>query len=452
MSTTTNNRRLRPHARSFLDSLREFLTPAIWRQAEQARRRSRSAPRWNTQPLVLTLLVMTWCCGDSQAERFETAKGFTTVCLAKRRRPGRTVQGFQKALAKVPMTVLRAVAAGVRRRLLKLLDLTSDGWIVLGADGTAVACPRVAELEQRLDPPIKQQGPPQVWVTALVHLRTGLLWAWHLGQGLNRERSHLRALLPTLPPAALIVADAGYNGYALAQAIVATGAAFLIRMSSKDRLYTEQPPKTAHVRKFANDEVWLWPQKVRKNQLPPLRVRLMRLRDQQRRTEVWLLTNVLDTGRLSLTQASRYYRWRWENEGLFRTYKRTLAKVKLLSRTVRLVHREVEGALLATQLLLAQGVRAVPVGRGGKALPRCSPRQVLLAIRDVIVGRIGIRQQRQFRQRLAQALRDQRRRHSPKVKRIWPRRVSYKPLKPPKILTMTKQEIALLAQLLQQIE
>jgi hypothetical protein len=94
------------------------LTPSIWRQAEQARRRSRAAPRWKTQPLVLTLFVMTWCCGDSQAERFETARGFTTVCLAKRRRPGRTVQGFQKALAHLPMPVLRAVATGVRRRLL----------------------------------------------------------------------------------------------------------------------------------------------------------------------------------------------------------------------------------------------------------------------------------------------------------------------------------------------
>jgi len=451
-STINANRRLRPHARSFLDSIREFLTPSIWRQADQARRRSHAASRWTTQPLVLTLLVMTWCCGDSQAERFETARGFTTVCLAKRRRPGRTVQGFQKALAPLPLAVLRAVAAGVRRRLMQLLDLTSDGWVVLGADGSAVACPRVAELEQRLDPPIKRQGPPQVWVTAVVHLRTGLLWAWRLGGGLNRERSHLQALLPTLPPAALIVADAGYNGYALAQAIVAAGAAFLIRMSSKDRLYTEQPPKTAHVRKFANDEVWLWPQQVRKNRLPPLRVRLMRLRDKQRGTEVWLLTNVLDTERLSIPQASRYYRWRWENEGLFRTYKRTLAKVKLLSRTVRLVHREAEGALLATQLLVAQGVRSALARRCGKALPRCSPRQVLLTIRDVIAGRIGIRQRRRFRQRLIQARREQRRRSSPKVKRVWPRRVSYKPLRPPRILTMAQEEIALAAQLLQQIE
>ena len=105
---------------------------------------------------------------------------------------------------------------------------------------------------------------------------------------------------------------------------------------------------------------------------------------------------------------------------------------------VRLVHREVEGVLLATQLLLAQGVRAVPTHRSGKALPRCSPRQVLLAIRDVIGGRIGIGQRGRFRQRLVQARRECRRRRSSKVKRVWPRRVSYKPWQPPKILTMTK--------------
>ena len=37
-STINATRRLRPHARSFLDSIREFLTPSIWRQADQARR------------------------------------------------------------------------------------------------------------------------------------------------------------------------------------------------------------------------------------------------------------------------------------------------------------------------------------------------------------------------------------------------------------------------------
>src|SRR6266851_4248411 len=117
MSTKTTPRRLRPQARSFVDCLREFLTPALWKQAQAQRRSQRHPSRWGTQPLILVLLLMTWCCGDSQPERFETAKAFCVALLPKRRRPGRTVQGFQKALAQVPTRVLRVVAAGIRKVL-----------------------------------------------------------------------------------------------------------------------------------------------------------------------------------------------------------------------------------------------------------------------------------------------------------------------------------------------
>src|SRR5438105_4904526 len=91
------NPRWRPHAKSFFANLHDLLTPALWKQAKNARGARKQSPKWNTQPLVLTLLAATWCCGDSLAERFETAKGFTAVCLRKRRGPGKTVQGFQNA-------------------------------------------------------------------------------------------------------------------------------------------------------------------------------------------------------------------------------------------------------------------------------------------------------------------------------------------------------------------
>src|SRR5579883_2812025 len=136
MATTTRPRRLRRHARSFTDCLREFLTPALWKQAHAHRPRPRRPARWNTQPLVLVLLLMTWSCGDSQAERFETAKAFCTACLPKRRRPGRTVQGFQRALARLPMRVLRACAAGIRHTLAaRLADRwADDGFVAIGCD------------------------------------------------------------------------------------------------------------------------------------------------------------------------------------------------------------------------------------------------------------------------------------------------------------------------------
>jgi hypothetical protein len=437
--------KLRRHARSFLDNVHELLTPAMWKQAKKARGQKKKSPRWTTQPLVLTLLAMTWCCGDSMAERFEAAKGFTAVCLRKRRGPGETVQGFQDALKALPICVLRVLAAGVRRRLLALFDLHSDGFVVFGCDGSSLETPRTEELERRLDAPVKEHGSPQVWVTALVHLRTGLLWAWHLGQGHNRERSHLQAMLSTLPAAALVVADAGYNGYELACTMTQAGVSFLIRMSGKDRLYTEN---SIDGEAFREGEVLLWTKKAQKKKLAPLRVRLIRIRAKDRR-DVWLLTNVLDGKRLPAQRAGQYYRWRWENEGLFRTFKRTLAKVKLMSRTVHLIHREAEGALLATQLLLGQRLQAMGQRPSQRAEPeRCSPRKVLLAIREVISGKIDVRDPERFAKRMQDATREDRQRTSMKEKRQWPRRVNHKPQKPPNFLKLSRLEKALAHKLL----
>jgi hypothetical protein len=50
-----------------------------------------------------------------------------------------------------------------------------------------------------------------MWVTALVHLTTGIPWAWWLGRGNASEHDHLRRMIPTLPGRALVVADAGYD-------------------------------------------------------------------------------------------------------------------------------------------------------------------------------------------------------------------------------------------------
>jgi hypothetical protein len=248
-----------------------------------------------------------------------------------------------------------------------------------------------------------------------------------------------------LPPAALIVADAGYNGYEMAQAILAVGASFLIRASAKDTLYTESPLCTAD---FQDGTILSWPLIARQAHSPPLRVRLIRIRGKTKRHDVWLLTNVFDTHRMSVERASQYYRWRWENEGLFRTYKRTLAKVKLLSRSLRLIHREAEGALLATQLLLAQGVRAMPTHETQNTPLRCSPRKVLLTIRDVIGGRIAINQRREFCRRMKEARREQRRRHSAKVKKVWPQRVRRKLPKPPVFLLLAEEQKVLAYKLL----
>jgi len=61
---------------SFWACLRQFLTPQVWKQARAAMPSDRSLPRWDLQPLVLIALAMTWAAGDSQPEKFATARGF----------------------------------------------------------------------------------------------------------------------------------------------------------------------------------------------------------------------------------------------------------------------------------------------------------------------------------------------------------------------------------------
>jgi hypothetical protein len=436
--------RLRPRARSLPECLRQFLTPATWKQAQSCRRPDRSQ-RWQTQALVLVAVGMTWCCGDSLAEKFEAARAVCVVCRGKRRRPGRTVHGFQKALAHLPMPVLRAVAAGVRQQVVRRLAglWRVQGFVPLGCDGSRIECPRAAELERHLGQAGKVHAAPTLWVTALVHLRLGVPWAWRWGKGTASERNHLMHLLTQLPRQALIVADAGYVGFALAQALAGAEISFLIRMSSIATLYMTE---TVPLAQFREGRCYYWPGPAQRSQHKPVRVRLLRVRSRQKGADVWLLTNVLSGRRLSVAQAGQFYRWRWENEGLFRTYKQTLKKLKLQSRTVRLVHREAEASLLATQLLLAQGAAGLRPATRGQAVA-CSPRQVLLAIRAEIRAVLPKGRPGRLGQRLTAARREQRRRTSSKVKRVWPRRKPTQPPGPPRILKLTDKQKRLIHKL-----
>jgi hypothetical protein len=425
--------------RSFQEALWQFLTPLVWKQVHQAWRPKQTASRWTMQPLFWVLLSMTWCCGDSEGERFATARAFYVSCHQRRRRPGDSLQGFQMALARLPLRVLRVLAAALRqqlaRRWVDRLRIGKGGYVPLACDGSRLECPRTRQLQNRLGEAGKADSPPMVYLSTLVLLPLGLLWSWRLGKGTASEHDHLRYLLRTLPKRSLIVADAFYQGYALYAAILAAKASFVVRLSSRSRLYVAQ---ALRLERFQQGLVYYWPEKAQSQGLPPLRLRLVRVRGSA--AEVWLLTNVLNPRELKRRQIAQLYRWRWRNEGLFRYYKRTLAKVKLQSRTVALVHREAEGSLIALQLLLAMATQTH--SRHG-TLPVLehldSPRRILLRIRGVIAACLRTLGPRQFAayQRMLERVRSaERLRTSPKVRQAWPRRKDHEPPKPPVILMM----------------
>lgn len=143
---------------SLIECVRQFLTPQVWKQSRQAVPRRRCYPRWDLQPLLIILLAMTWAARDSQAEKFQTARSFYVVSYEARKRPGKTLQGFQKALGRVPLRQHKALSAGVRDQIRARFAerLLIDGFEPMGCDGSRVECLRSTELEAVSDQPARK--------------------------------------------------------------------------------------------------------------------------------------------------------------------------------------------------------------------------------------------------------------------------------------------------------
>src|SRR4051794_41163465 len=118
VARTPKTRRSTRHARSMASCLRQFLTPQVWKQARRGLPKPRKDARWDFHHLILVALAMTWSLGESTPERFEMARGIVAICRPKRRRAGTTAQGFSKALGRLPMRPLVALAGALRGRLI----------------------------------------------------------------------------------------------------------------------------------------------------------------------------------------------------------------------------------------------------------------------------------------------------------------------------------------------
>jgi hypothetical protein len=389
------------------------------------------AVRWQLVPLVMVAMLMVLLTAQTIQDRFEQAWELWTRMRPGRRRPGRTVRGFRKALGRLPRRVFKAIAPVLRERVAAVLKPMwwVDGWVPFGVDGSRLSLPRSEALELCFGRGGKADSAPQLWLTTLVHLPSGVLWSWRVGRAKASERRHGEALMPTLPAGSLVVGDAGFVGYALWQALAQADRAFLIRLSSGVHLYADFEVSTD----FEEGLVYLWPQTRPRGK--PLALRLIRLPGRRRESDVWLATNVLDSTRLSRGTASTLFRMRWEHELFFRAYKCTLEQAKLSSRSVAQVIREVEVALLTTQLFLAQAAWAVWQRAGNRGVSAAEGlRQIRREFRDVLKG--GLRAG--YLKRLGQAVREDRPgRTSSKAHRQWPEKKPHGPPGPPKIIRLT---------------
>src|SRR5262249_30088508 len=117
-----------------------FLSPQAWKKAHQEYQPDKTPSRWDLRPLLWILLLMTWCTGHSENERFETARAFYVACHQQQRRPGKDLPGLKKALSRLPLSVLHVLFASVRCCLREAFARywRSDGFLVMACDGSRV--------------------------------------------------------------------------------------------------------------------------------------------------------------------------------------------------------------------------------------------------------------------------------------------------------------------------
>jgi hypothetical protein len=394
--------------------------------------------RWTDRLLVMAAVLMTWTTEPTLRGAFASARDVVAAMYDSRRRPGRTFGGFWEPLTQATPRLLALVGTHLRRQVESVAGAAWrwKGWAVMAADGTRVDCPRTPANEEAFGCAGKPGTGPQMLLTTIFHLATGLPWAWRRSAGNDSERGHLLELLPLLPPETLLIADAGFVGYAMLCLLLAAGHQFVMRVGCNVRL----------LRKLGFDiqeregTVYLWPQGLRRTH-EPLVLRLVRVKAGRR--TMTLLTSVLDPRRLPDADVVELYRRRWGIELLYRSLKQTLRRRKMLSRAAEQAEAELDWALVGLWLLGLMTTKAA--GREVRRGWSWSLAAALNVVRGAM-RRLGVtRAAGGLRRQLRLAVRDRYIRHRPKAARYWPRKKNEHPPGAAKIRTATNAE-RLLAQ------
>jgi hypothetical protein len=424
----------------------------------------RGRPQATWQPRLLAATALLWATSDLPTlhARFVQARKVIAKVFRWRRAPGGSAQGFLKMLGKWQPELLGAVVPHLRRQMQEgaPAQWTTAGYVVFAADGSQVALARSQSLEAAFTSPRrrtrtarckrgtaargrakkqtatarhKKATSPQLWLTLLWHVGSGLPWAWRTGPAGARERDHLAAMVPELPAHALLVADAGFVGYEVWQTLLAAGHHFVIRVGANVRLLRQLGWTREHAQ-----VVYVWPDYAARKQQPPLVLRLVVVQGGQQ--PVYLVTDLPQT-RLSNHQVATIYGARWGVEVFFRTFKQTFGCRKLRSRAARNAQLELEWALVGVWCIGLLGRRALR--ESGQPPARLSPAGALHAFQRTL---------REYRVRpdtvaetlwaqLCRARLDDYQRHSSKTSRAYPRKKRRPPIGIPQITLATEQQI-----------
>lgn len=396
-----------------------------------------AARRWTPLASGTAAVLMALDVGCSLAVRCEDALACMKLDFSCGL--GDTFNGLIKALerqATLSLPVLKAELRTRARTAFKSIPRVA-GWTLLAVDGSKEDLPRTVDNESVFG--IADNGAyPQAFTTVIVEVQSGLAWDWRVGPGRSDERAHLRDMAPQLPDDALLLGDGGFLGYPVWSTLMQAGKSFLIRVGGNARLLTDLFPD-AHIERRGGI-VYAWPRHQR-HRVPPLRLRLIKVGS--REDPVHLLTNVLDSTKLSRKAAGTIYRLRWGVELFYRTLKRTLGYAKLRSRSGRRAAVELEWGLITATIVALIGIRVLRRRRIDAR--RLSPSGLLRVLRGALLRGVGALSHEGVRildRALAGAVKDRYRRRRPKHSRHNPttRNTPVTNIQPPQIRRATPRE------------
>jgi hypothetical protein len=310
--------------------------------------------KWNAEQLTAQALMWSWQEAKNVTDAFDQTlelcedlgcKNIAMSYTSLMNGLDRYADVFQPRLREQFQTLAQEVAGRYWK---------TNGWVPIGFDGSRATAPRTVSNEQAFCAPNYGKGKrakygkkkskgmrrkrnkenklqpqaPQAWITMMWHMRLRLPWTWRLGPSNSSERGHVMEMLQEeqFPENTLFCGDAGFVGYPLWRAIVASRADFLVRVGANVNLLSEK----ADIKRLGGGIVLCWPKGKINSGEPPLRLRLVKVK--VGKTNMWMLTSVLDRKKLSKKQIIRFYKMRWGIEVEFRGLKQTIDKHKLRCR------------------------------------------------------------------------------------------------------------------------
>lgn len=390
--------------------------------------------RWTDRLLVMVMVLLVFSTQSTLKDRFFEARQAVVAMYASRRRPGKTCEGFMAKITRQARRLLACLGPHLRLQTQRLAGAhwRIGRWLAFAVDGTKVDCPRTRDNQRRLKIGGRKKSGPQMLLVCLMHLGTGLLWSWRRTHARGAETHLLRAMLGELPAGVLLLADAGFCGYHVLRDILTQGHDVLVRAGANRKLLR----KLGYAVREHKDIVYLWPQvhACGRGIVEPLILRRILVRGRKGRM-MCLLTSVLDPQALPVAEALALYARRWGAEVLYRGFKQTLAKRKLLSDSARHAQVELDFAVVGFWLLNLLQWQVAP----RKDLVTRGLAQALRVVRQALQGRTDGRWSLAARLRTIRP--DTYRRQGPKAARNWAHKKKDRPCGIPKFRIATAAQI-----------